>query len=85
MIMKSIQMFMIYIPCGGPRLVTRDNINIYKYSIRVNIGNKASDVVRIVPTATHTIAQVKQIRDELVEKEVLRLRSEWINAGHGRP
>ena len=57
----------------------------HKYSIRINLGKNASDLVRILPTATHTIAQVKSCRDNLAKSEALRLRSEWIAAGNVVP
>ena len=57
----------------------------HKYTIRVNVGSGASDLVRVLPTATHTVAQVKHRRDKLVEEEVLRLRTEWLAAGHQLP
>ena len=34
----------------------------HKYTIRVNVGSGASDLVRVLPTATHTVAQVKHRR-----------------------
>ena len=56
-----------------------------KYTIRVNFGKHASDLVRVLSAATHSVAEVRNKRDQLVEKEILRLRTEWLAEGHQVP